>query len=61
MLDLRVPSGWFFVLMGAILSAVGLAANYTAPLTHSNVNLYTGVTMLVFGGILLWLARAAKS
>ena len=60
MLDLRVPSGWFFVLMGIILTAVGLFAGYTAPLTPSNVNLYTGITMLVFGGLLLWLARAAR-
>jgi len=60
MLDLRVPSGWFFVLMGLILTAVGLFAGYSAPLTSVNVNLYTGVVMLAFGGLLLWLARAAR-
>lgn len=61
MLDLRIPSGWFFVLMGVILTLVGVFANYTAPLTPYNVNLYCGVTMLVFGGILLWLSRLSKS
>jgi uncharacterized membrane protein HdeD (DUF308 family) len=60
MLDLRVPSGWFFVLMGLILTGVGLLTNYSAPLTTVNANLYTGITMLVFGGILLWLARRAS-
>jgi hypothetical protein len=57
MLDLRVPSGWFFILMGFILTAVGLFTNYSAPLTPVNVNLYTGISMLVFGGVLLWLSR----
>lgn len=59
MLDLRVPSGWFFVLMGVILTTVGLFSNYSAPLTSANANLYVGACMLVFGGILLWLARRA--
>jgi hypothetical protein len=61
MLDLRVPSGWFFLLMGIILTAVGLLGGYSAPLTTDNVNLYTGVAMLIFGGLLLWLARMAKT
>lgn len=57
MLDLRVPSGWFFVLMGAILTGVGLFTKYSAPMTDVNANLYTGLVMLVFGGSLLWLSR----
>jgi xanthine/uracil permease len=60
MLDLRIPSGWFFVLMGVILCTLGLFANYTAPLTNVNANLYAGLSMLIFGGILLWLARRAS-
>lgn len=57
MLDLRIPSGWFFLVMGVILTVVGFFSNYTAPLTPVNVNVYTGAAMLVFGGVLLWLAR----
>lgn len=57
MLDLRIPSGWFFLLMGIILTLVGLFSGYTAPLTPVNVNLYAGISMLVFGGVLLWLSR----
>jgi hypothetical protein len=58
MWDLRRPSGYFFALLGAILCAVGLLApENRAPLTQVNVNLYVGVFMACFGGMLLWLAR----
>lgn len=61
MWDLRTPSGWFFAILGVILCAVGLFSPGTrAPLTDVNVNLYAGVSMLVFGGILLWMARRAS-
>ena len=61
MLDLRVPSGWFFTLLGLLLSGYGLLApGVRAPLTEANVNLYSGVVMLGFGALLLLLARRAK-
>ena len=28
-----------------------------APLLDTNVNLYAGIAMAVFGGVMLWLAR----
>jgi hypothetical protein len=60
--DLRTPTGVFFVLNGLILLAVAFAAaDARAPLTSANVNLYTGLVMLVFGGTLLWLARRQQS
>jgi hypothetical protein len=55
--DLRVPIGSFFALVGAILCATGFAANYQAPLESENVNLYCGISMLIFGAVMLWLAR----
>jgi hypothetical protein len=55
--DLRIPIGSFFALVGAILCGVSLTANYQAPLESANVNLYCGVSMLVFGAVMLWLAR----
>jgi uncharacterized membrane protein HdeD (DUF308 family) len=63
MLDLRVPSGWFFTLLGVILLGMGLFAPDTrAALTETNVNLYCGLAMLVFGAFLLLLAwRAGHS
>jgi hypothetical protein len=59
--DLRTPSGIFFALLGLILIATSvLAPDARAPLTDVNVNLYAGLSMLAFGGILLWLARRAS-
>ena len=58
MLDLRVPSGWFFTLLGLILIAYGLfQPHLRAALTDLNVNLYCGILMLLFGVFLLVLAR----
>jgi len=63
MLDLRVPSGWFFALLGAILLGMGILAPDTrAALTDANVNLYCGLAMLAFGLFLLLMAwRAGRS
>ena len=59
MLDLRRPAGWYFLLLAVILIATGLTTpERQAPLTPMNVNLYTGIAMAVFGGTMLWLARA---
>ena len=58
MLDLRVPSGLFFAIVGLILCCLGLFSPETrAALTDLNVNLYCGSVLLVFGGALLFLAR----
>jgi hypothetical protein len=56
-LDLRLPSGAFFLLLGIILVGAGLASDARAPLTNVNINLYCGIGMFVFGGFLLWLAK----
>jgi hypothetical protein len=58
MLDLRIPSGLFFAIVGLLLCALGVFSPETkAALTDANVNLYCGLTMLVFGAALLLLAR----
>ena len=60
MLDLRVPSGWFFLMLGIILVGLGIAApDLRAPLTDVDVNLYSGISMLGFGAFLLIMARRA--
>ena len=60
MLDLRIPSGWFFALLGVILLGMGVFAPDTrAALTEANVNLYCGAAMLAFGLFMLILARLA--
>ena len=57
-MDLRVPSGLFFLLLGIIVTLVGVLSRGTrAPLTDVNVNLYSGISMVLFAAILLALAR----
>jgi hypothetical protein len=61
MLDLRIPSGLFFAATGAILAVYSfLEPGLHAPLTVGNVNLYSGLFMLAFGGVLLLLARRGR-
>lgn len=58
-LDLRLPIGWMFTAIGALLVAYGLISD-TAIYAKSlgiNVNLWWGVVLLLFGGMMLWLAR----
>ncbi len=58
MLDLRLPSGCFFAIVGILLMALGiLDPGLRAPMTSANVNLAAGAAMLAFGLFLLWLAR----
>jgi hypothetical protein len=62
MLDLRIPTGWFFAIAGLILLALGVASPDTrAALTDVNVNLYCGICMVAFGGAMLLLAWRAPS
>lgn len=59
--DLRLPTGIFFALLGIILLIYSVARpDAHAPLTQANVNLWSGLTLFVFGGILLWLSRRAR-
>jgi hypothetical protein len=61
MLDLRLPSGLFFTLLGLILVGMGVFAPETrAALTEANVNLYSGAAMLIFGLFLLLMAKRAS-
>ena len=60
MRDLRIPIGLFFTLAGLTLAVTGAVSGNRAPLVTANVNLYCGVSMLVFGGVMLWLARRSS-
>lgn len=58
-LDLRLPMGGFFTLIGAILIGYGLVSDpsiYERSL-GMNVNLGWGLALLVFGAALLALSR----
>jgi hypothetical protein len=56
--DLRIPIGAFFTITGVMLM---LFPNAKAPLTEAPVNLYAGICMLAFGGVMLWLAKRRHS
>jgi hypothetical protein len=57
MLDLRLPTGSFFALAGAILLAMGLFSPDTrGTLSDVNINLYCGLFMVAFGAFMLLLA-----
>ena len=62
MLDLRIPTGCFFALVGIILVVMGIfIPGERAALTQSNVNLYAGAVMLAFGVFMLAMAgRGAR-
>ena len=63
-LDIRAPIGGLFSLLGLMLAGYGLVAGSrtasdVAPVT--NVNLWWGVVMLLFGIIMLLMSRRAMS
>jgi len=57
MLDIRIPIGLLFAILGVILTVFGIiTASDTEMYAKSlsvNVNLYMGIIMLVFGSIML--------
>jgi hypothetical protein len=63
-LDIRAPIGGLFTVLGAMLAGYGLFASGRrgADLSSGeNVNLWWGLVMLVFGVVLLLVARRASS
>jgi hypothetical protein len=62
-LDIRLPMGWFFALLGALLVIFGLAGNraiYERSL-GINVNLIWGLVLVVFGVAMVALALRATA
>jgi hypothetical protein len=57
-MDIRIPIGLLFAILGLILFAFGLySMNDTELYARSlgrNINLWTGVAMRVFGGLMLF-------
>ncbi|HET6207003.1 MAG TPA: hypothetical protein VFD98_09345 [Terracidiphilus sp.] len=60
-LDLRLPIGLMFSLLGIILAAFGLATRGPSPLYERslgvNANLVWGIVLLVFGQTMFQLGR----
>jgi membrane protein implicated in regulation of membrane protease activity len=63
-LDLRVPLGLMFTLVGLILTVFGLKTNGNAalyaPSLGINANLWWGLVLLTFGLIMLLLGRRGQ-
>lgn len=63
-MDIRFPIGLLFAILGLILAVFGLITiNDTELYARSlgrNINLWTGILMLVFGGLMLLSARKGK-
>ena len=63
-LDIRVPIGALFTLLGVMIGGYGLAtagdAERYARSTSVNINLWWGVVMLVFGLALLVASRRTR-
>jgi hypothetical protein len=64
-LDIRAPIGGLFTLLGGMLAGYGLFAPEHSGSSNLpsgvNVNLWWGLVMLVFGIVLLLLARRSLS
>jgi H+/Cl- antiporter ClcA len=62
--DIRIPIGTLFLLLGAILTAYGIATKSDTQLylrsENIAINLWWGLVMLVFGGLMLFFGRRAK-
>lgn len=58
-LDIRVPIGLLFCIIGLILFVDGLASDPSvyARSLGINVNLWWGGALFLFGGVMLFLAR----
>ena len=64
-LDLRIPMGLMFTLVGVILSAFGLATRGNAAMYAKslgiNANLWWGLVLLLFGLTMLLLGRRGQT
>lgn len=57
--DLRVPIGSFFAIVGILMMIAEALPSGGASLAPPHVDLYCGIANLLFGIIMLWLARRA--
>ncbi len=61
--DIRFPIGLLFSILGVVITAFGFFTRGSSIYQHSlniNVNLYTGVCLLIFGVVMLAMAMRGK-
>jgi hypothetical protein len=63
-LDIRLPIGMMFTLLGALLAIYGLATGSDTLMYKRsldlNINLGWGLVLFVFGGVMLFFALRAR-
>ncbi len=63
-LDIRLPIGLMFAVLGAILTVYGLVTGSNTAMYQKslgiNINLWCGLLFLAFGVVMLLLARRRK-
>ena len=63
-MDIRIPIGLLFAILGLILLVFGIYSMNDADLyarsLGKNINLWTGIAMLVFSGLMLFFAIKKK-
>jgi hypothetical protein len=64
MVDIRIPIGLMFSILGVIISLYGLFTISDSVMYQKslgiNINIVMGLVMLVFGVVMLWFARRKK-
>jgi hypothetical protein len=63
-MDIRLPMGLMFSIIGAIITVYGVitrgSAIYEEHSLGININLWWGLVMLLFGLVMLWLSLRGK-
>jgi hypothetical protein len=63
-LDIRLPIGMMFTLLGALLAIYGFATGSDSDMYKSsldlNVNLWWGLVLFVFGAVMLFFALLSR-
>jgi sulfite exporter TauE/SafE len=64
MVDIRIPIGLMFTILGILISIFGVSTHSNAEMYSKsfgiNINIIMGVLMLLFGLIMLFFARRKK-
>jgi sulfite exporter TauE/SafE len=64
MVDIRIPIGLMFSIIGVIISILGIVTMSNSEMYEKslgvNVNLFMGVLMLIFGLVMLFFALRKK-
>jgi sulfite exporter TauE/SafE len=64
MVDIRIPIGLMFTVVGIIISVFGFFTISNTEMYHKslgiNVNIIMGLLMLIFGLVMLYFARRKK-